>query len=138
MLGSSVFLGGEFAYHARSDFPDSLGRVNLRFRVPLGTGAKAFATVGRVWQSYSATNVAVFPFGEVSTTSYGTFHDTVAGVGYAADLSENGYVSVQYQHAFDLEGDRAMVGIGVTFQRCLTLTEMSHGTRDRALRHQEL
>ena len=114
-FGSSVFLGGEFAYDARSDFSESLAGVNLRFGVPLGTSAKAFLTVGRIWQDYSSTSVSVFPIVGISTTTYGTLYDTVAGVGYQADLSESAYFSVQYQHAFDLEGDRAMVGVGFTF-----------------------
>lgn len=114
-FGSGVFLGGEIAYDARSDFADSLAGVNLRFGTQVSESAKAFVTVGRIWQDYSSSSVFYIPGLMITTTTSQTFYDTVAGVGYQADLSESAYFSVQYQHAFDLEADRAMIGVGVTF-----------------------
>jgi len=111
---SGTFLGLELVGDAYNGFSASVAGINLRAGASLDDSSRIFLTLGEAWQYYYYTQTTVFPF--ISTTTYSGYqYDALAGVGFQKDLSPGSYVSVQYQHAFDTEINRAMVGIGFKF-----------------------
>lgn len=113
-IGGQTWFGAEFVVDTDSSFEGSVAGINLRLGLAVDEQSRVFLTLGRVWQEYSTTSVALFPVTYVVTTN-GYVYDTVAGIGYQSQLSQSSHVSVQYQHGFEFDFDRVMVGVGLEF-----------------------
>jgi hypothetical protein len=114
-LGKDAFLGLEYVGTADTSFESDAGAVNLRLGTDVSETGRIYLTAGRVWQARSSTVIIPTSDFSIFGSSSSTVYDTIAGLGYQADISDSGYVSLQYQYGFEYNFGHAIVGVGIRF-----------------------
>lgn len=110
-ISSKAFIGAELTADTNASFDTPVYGLNLRVGGKTSENGKLFGTAGIARYQYA---------GFISLPSYSLFYsgwdtDFAAGAGYQHKISKAARLSVQYQHYFDTQYDRASVGIGFEF-----------------------
>lgn len=110
-ISAKAFIGAELTADTNANFDTPVYGLNLRVGGKTSENGKLFGTAGIARYKYA---------GFISLPSYSLFYsgwdtDFAAGAGYQHRVGKSTRISIQYQHYFDTQYDRASVGVGFEF-----------------------